>query len=66
MSQIVLTCPIDDLPLEARDATEVAGVPTRLQRANVPHVHLQLACDATCSNGHRWTLSGDLVLQRMR
>lgn len=57
-----LTCPIDGQPL---------GLPNPQLRGNIEvdgtvgsHLHLVVNITLTCSQGHRWRIHGDLLMER--
>lgn len=65
MARVVLNCPIDGTSLGATNQNitpALRGVP-----ATDPHVHLLVAFDLTCGNGHRWRVAGqaDLTIDRV-
>ena len=59
---ISVTCPADGLSLTMVDAD--ARKNEQDDRDN--HLHIPVLQDVQCLNGHRWRLSGDLLLERVK
>ena len=59
MNRLILVCPIDGLSL-AETKPEFSGLENIMK-----HVHLRIDVEATCPNGHRWTLHEEIGLVRV-
>ena len=62
-SRFTISCPIDGASLAVVNPT-IRGDPM-IDGTPGNHLHLNVAFQATCSSGHTWRLSGDLVIERV-
>lgn len=62
-STILVACPIDGLPVRTTRPDMVGDV--TIDAAVGGHVHLIFdTIEGTCPQGHRWSLLGDVILER--
>ena len=66
MPAIILTCPLDGLVLGAYEQKPLARTDIATGARLGGHIHMMVAGEFECANGHRWKASGDYIIERVK